>query len=296
MKNIIGITPEIRTILEQRITRNSMQRNGKTAKPAAAKKKVKKLQYNYKQMSARIMRAKTSGNARSAVISAKQQVASLRRHLQTGQYNDRELLAAIRHAEAIARVAKKHQKHLEEEENAKQGGICFGSLDEKEELEQENTDGILEGQQAEELSQDMMSEAMQEMLQNMSKEQLEEMLEDYEEMLQETLDSLEDMTDLEELSEELMQAATKDMDPEDLELLKKKHRSDELRDIMLADMEYLKTLFKMLEKEKESAGQLACASNDVDVGVSLELGGAFVPVTFESPPVVTEGAHVDAVV
>ena len=53
------------------------------------------------------------------------------------------------------------------------------------------------------------------------------------------------------------------MDPEDLEMLKKKHRAKELRKITEADMEYLKALFNELEKEKQ----------DNQNGVSLELAG-----------------------
>ena len=44
------------------------------------------------------------------------------------------------------------------------------------------------------------------------------------------------------------------MDPEDLDLLKKKHRSDEVRDILAADLKYLKAFFGRLERERQVGG------------------------------------------
>jgi hypothetical protein len=62
------------------------------------------------------------------------------------------------------------------------------------------------------------------------------------------------------------------MTPEDLEQLKVKHRSDEARDILKADLKYLKALFDRLQSEKENAGK-ANFSGTYDCGVSLSLGG-----------------------
>lgn len=49
-----------------------------------------------------------------------------------GVYDDDEVYAALLHAQAIARVAKKRMRHLEEEERAeKKGGFCEADLEEK---------------------------------------------------------------------------------------------------------------------------------------------------------------------
>ncbi len=68
---------------------------------------------------------------------------------------------------------------------------------------------------------------------------------------------------------------------ENLEQLKVKHRSDEARDILKADLKYLKALFDRLQSEKENAGKASFAGG-VDTGVSLSLGGMDMPVTTTS--------------
>ena len=72
--------------------------------------------------------------------------------------------------------------------------------------------------------------------------------------------------------DEMAQALSGSMTPEDLEQLKVKHRSDEARDILKADLKYLKALFDRLQSEKENAGK-ANFSGNVDNGVTLSLGG-----------------------
>lgn len=89
---------------------------------ASAQKKMKKLQYNFKLISSQIMRAKTSSRASQAVSSAKRMVAQLRRKRRSGEYDDEELEAAIAHAQAMERVAKKHVKYLQQEELAERSG------------------------------------------------------------------------------------------------------------------------------------------------------------------------------
>ncbi|MCL0202066.1 hypothetical protein, partial [Klebsiella pneumoniae] len=85
-----------------------------------------------KQISTRLLQTKKSGNAHQVLISARQKVVSLRLMYKNGEYNDDEVFAALMHAQAITRVAKKRMKHLEEEERVdKKGGFCEGDLEEK---------------------------------------------------------------------------------------------------------------------------------------------------------------------
>ena len=91
---------------------------------------------------------------------------------------------------------------------------------------------------------------------------LQDLLEQCRELMQEAMEELEDLSSMSELSEELMLArADGEMDPEDLEQLKKKHRAEELREIMEADMRYLKAMFDRLAKEKQqqSSGKIGRA-------------------------------------
>ena len=254
-------------------------------------KKTKRLQYNFKEISTRIMQAKTSGNAGRVLTSARSKVAMLKRKLQSGEYDDQDLRHAITHAEAIARVAKKRMKHLREEENAKkQGGPCEAEQKDKnenEEIEQLIADGDTEN----------FGEDVQKELQKLKRE-YQKLMREARKMMEE---SVQESGGLEELSEEISQAAADDMDPADLELMKKKHRAKEMREIMEADMKYLKAVFDKLAKEKQEnasggAGSMGDNSAAYDSGVALELGGADIPVqmTPADAAALVEGGTIDA--
>ena len=83
------------------------------------KTKTKKLPYNFKEVSAVIIKSKTSGSARRAVALAQRKVIMLRKKRKNEDYNEQELEGAIAHAEAIERAAKKHLKNLQKEERTK---------------------------------------------------------------------------------------------------------------------------------------------------------------------------------
>ena len=80
---------------------------------------LKKLKYQFKNISSKILRSKTSQAAKQAAGQARREVLRLKRQKQSGNYDDEEIEAAINHAKAMERVAKKKAKHLEEEEMAK---------------------------------------------------------------------------------------------------------------------------------------------------------------------------------
>lgn len=220
----------------------------------SGKKKPKRLQYNMRQISARILKSKTSGSARMALTGARSKVAQLKRQLKSEEFDSDELRNAIVHAMQIERVAKKKMKHLQEEETAKKGGICSG-----EQVE-------WEANPEEELSDELMEELV--------------------ELMKESARA----GGLEELSDELISAFSDDIDPDDLEEMKKKHRSEELRDILEADMKYLKAVFDRLQKEKQSNTSASAR------GVSLQLGGTEIPVdtmAVSDASVMAEGAGID---
>ena len=79
----------------------------------------KKLQYNHREVSAMILRAKTSFSASLTVSSARTKLVSLSKKAGTGEYDEEELRHAIIHAQSIVRVAKKRLKHLRQEETEK---------------------------------------------------------------------------------------------------------------------------------------------------------------------------------
>lgn len=269
-----------------------------------APKKTKKLNYNFKEISAMILQTRTSGSARQVAARARGKVALLRQRLKCGEYDDRELESAIVHAEKMERIARKRMRHLQEEEMAKRGGPCFGELEEEcedigaeqEQEEQQQEDVELDRRQQEAKLQERQQEIQQEMQRMMRK--MEQAQREFEQEMAE-------LSDLDELSDALGGGGATDMDPEDLDELKKKHRLDEQREIMEADMAYLKALFYKLAQEKqqgpgadrspESDG-LGSGSYDGGSGVSLELGGMEMPVEAPEAPAAPEGGSIDAAV
>lgn len=241
-------------------------------------KSKKRLQYRYQEISALILRAKTSGNAGQAVIKARARAASLRQKMRTGEYDDQELEDAIIHADKMVRIAKKRQKHLKEEENGKRN-VDLADEREQEKNFEEDVQAALEN------SMDLeggltWEEAFQKQMQDLRKE--------YQEQMQDLLQEVGKGSGAQDWLEELGQMDQVPTKPRNLEELKRKHRQEELRDIIKANMEYLKAYFGRLEKEKQEA------SNG---GVSLELGGMEVPFeTPQAPPIALEGVDIDTVV
>lgn len=241
-------------------------------------KRKKSLQYNFKEISVQIMMAKTSGSARSVAAKARRKTGALQKKQGNSEYDEQELKMAIAHAKKLERIAKKRMKHLQEEEKAKQKGSCLVETDEYESLSME--------EETEENSE-----------QEVSGEEMERMLREYQAMMEESMEELnESMEELEEeawkeFADELLGGVQEDMDPEDLERLKKKHRSDELRELMEADMKYLRELFGKLAREKQESANGAGSGS-----VSLQLGGMEMPVPVTEEVVMTEGGNVDVTV
>ena len=85
-------------------------------KKAKAKAKKKNLNYNRREVSSQVLRANKLGTAARALATARTKVATLRRSVGTGQYDENELRIAIAHAESIVKTAKKKLSNLKEEQ------------------------------------------------------------------------------------------------------------------------------------------------------------------------------------
>ena len=105
---------------------------------AKAKKKPKRLNYSFKRLSNQIMRSKSSMNAKQLTTKTKFQIVDLRLKLASGDYNYTEIHNALKHAERIARVAKKKMKHLQEEEFYEKTGGKLTAQEEMQELEEKS--------------------------------------------------------------------------------------------------------------------------------------------------------------
>lgn len=253
---------------------------------------LKKLKYQFKSLSTKILRSKTSLAARQAAGQARREILRLKSQKQSGKYDNEELEAAIEHAKAMERVAKKKARHLEEEEMAKcTGGPCAGSRIEEEQLSdeetktmEENPDDALNHADEPELVQgqeetDRMAAPDPAMLQNYANcwsalESMEDVLssldEFSDEILNEFSESMKELFDemgLDELSDSVL-SVEKDMDPADLKMMKIKHRNKEMKDIVRADAKYLKAVFDHLEKTRSEGTVVPDNSSAVTFGTS----------------------------
>lgn len=245
-------------------------------------KKKKRLPYNFNKVSNQILMSKSANNARAAQSSARRMTAVLAQQLRSGEYDDEDIKNALVHAKRMERIAKKRVKHMMEEERAK-GGTCFIQEEQKDSDDME----LLEEEQGT----------------KMTDEELEELMQEVEELMQETLQELEATEGLRDLADEMMTSVQKDMAPEDLDRLKKKHRADEMREIMEANMKYLKALFDKLEREKRAntngsgsssnSGSASGQSSGSPQGVSMEIMGNDVSVQATEAPIAVEGGSVD---
>ena len=254
---------------------------------------LKKLKYQFKNISSKILRSKTSQAAKQAAGQARREVLRLKRQKQSGNYDDEEIEAAINHAKAMERVAKKKAKHLEEEEMAKAArGIWQGEkvcTDEEERTS--DTDQNTDPEAKEELPCEA-SDAQSDMdLEKYDYPQLDEFLlqtselmveiSDFtSEMMQELSDSMRDMG-MDELSDTML-SVKKDIDPADIKMMKIKHRNKEMKEIVKANAEYLKAVFDRLEKMKDnpvipSGGGMSLSAGSSGTSFSADAAGIGVP-------------------
>lgn len=258
---------------------------------------LKKLKYQFKSISSKILRSKTSQAAKQAAGQARREVMRLKRQKQNSDSDSEEIDAAIAHAQAMERVAKKKAKHLEEEEMVKAaGGICQGDRICEEETKDVQDAEAENAQNEEEMSaegsadevsgdlsayeyaadsydiSDYIDLGMDEFYAQAG-DFMSEMSDFTSEMMQEMSDSLRDL--MEEMGldveSDTVVSVNREMDPADLKMMKIKHRNKEMKDIVKADAEYLKAVFDHLEKMKDNMvipTGTSFSADAVGVGVS----------------------------
>lgn len=252
--------------------------------------KIKKLKYQFKDISSRIIRSKTSSAAKQAASQAKRELMRLKREKQSGNYDAEEIEAAIAHAKAMERVARKKVKHLEEEELAKaSGGPCEDQIqDELDEMtsgdgvkrvtamsreRKYNFYGNIEYDEDMEFgfssikiesdSDELSLEAMDSFF-NQSEELSYELLEEMNESMKLILEDL----GLDELSG-AMTSGMVDMDPEDLKALKINHRNKEMKSIVEADSKYLKAMFEHYNNMISGQGVSVDGSQNMTIDIMV---------------------------
>ena len=265
---------------------------------------LKKLKYQFKNISSKILRSKTSQAAKQAAGQARREVLRLKRQKQSGNYDDDEIEAAINHAKAMERVAKKKAKHLEEEELAKvAGGIWQGDRISEEETKDvqdaeaenaQNEEEMSAEGSADEVSGDLSAyeyaadsydisdyiDLGMDAFYAQTGDFMSEMSDFTSEMMQEMSDSLRDLMEemgLDGLSDNAV-SVNREMDPADLKMMKIKHRNKEMKDIVKADAEYLKAVFDRLEKMKDnpvipSGGGVSLSAGSSGTSFSADAAG-----------------------
>ena len=255
---------------------------------------LKKLKYQFKSISSKILRSKTSQAAKQAAGQARREIMRLKRQKQNSDSDSEEIDAAIAHAQAMERVAKKKAKHLEEEEMVKAaGGICQGDRISEEETKDTQDAEAKNVQNAEEMSRDLSAyeyagneayagdsydisdyiDLGMDAFYAQTGDFMSEMSDFTSEMIQEMSDSLRDLMEemgLDGLSDTAV-SVNREMDPADLKMMKIKHRNKEMKDIVKADAEYLKAVFNHLEKMKDNVvipTGTSFSADAVGVGVS----------------------------
>ena len=258
-------------------------------KKARAKKKYKKFHYYFKSVSSQIVRAKTSMGARQAAGRALRQTVDLRRKLVSGEYDRTYVRIALTHAEAIERVAKKKVRHLLEEERIKRGGPCSGDNDKFDKEEQQRLDeqadmemwdNFRNGDTGAESDGENLEELFAAAVQQSAPApeisiDMDELMMEFEELMKTSMEAA--AASLDDLTEELSGDAGVDMDPEDLKLLKIKHRTKEQQEIAAADARYLRAFFEQLQKDQQQTAaaisQIAEAAADMPVIQVADTGG-----------------------
>lgn len=269
---------------------------------------LKKLKYQFKNISSKILRSKTSQAAKQAAGQARREIMRLKCQKQNSDSDSEEIDAAIAHAQAMERVAKKKAKHLEEEEMVKAAdGICQGDWISEEETKDAQDAEAKNVQNAEEMSTESSEDEMSRDLSAyeyagnsydtsdyialgmdafyaQAGDFMSEMSDFTSEMMQEMSDSLRDLMEemgLDGISDTAV-SVNREMDPADLKMMKIKHLNKEMKDIVKADAEYLKAVFNHLEKMKDNvviptgnAG--AVSSGMTGTSFSADVAGVGVP-------------------
>lgn len=222
--------------------------------------------YNFKEVSNKIMRAKTSVSAGQAVIAAKRKISEIKRKMASeGEDGADELQLALVHARKMEVVAQRKKNNLELEEMAK-------NTQKRDKMQEQLQDSAssLKNDALEAAKDQIMDEQMKNIQEQseisreearQNREKIEEKLEEEQEKMQQMMESMEGMEEItEEMSDAEMEAmremsemldAMETIDPhmseEELNKLKTKHRLSENKALMKADMDYLKGMFKTMD-------------------------------------------------
>ena len=133
----------------------------------------------------------------------------------------------------------------------------------------------------EELSEEMEI-AIQEVMEN-NQQSMEEMTSDMMKMVQDAMEEMDEVLNLDELSN-TMAAPDPNMSEDDLKMLKLKHRTKEMKDIAKADGDYLKAIMDKYEKKGiAGTGLTGAATSAPAIGGAAAISSSPTPITVSVP-------------
>ena len=238
---------------------------------ASPGKLKKRLPYSFKQLSREIREVKTSVSARPLVTRIQAKLSWLYKKLRSGEYGDSEITAAILHAAAMEKIAKRKVRHLEEEEEEirkadfselraqSRTGSPLPSVGGREAAENGNTALNAPGEEEEIYGKDELEKSLEEN-KDISDEKMRQMMEEIKELEEELAEDM--MSEL----QDMISSSGKKMSEEEIKELKRDHRNKEDRQLTIADLKYLKALFDRLEQEKRQTSSGIAQSIDNDSG------------------------------
>lgn len=110
-------------------TNNSQARMSALGRTGNTTKTKKQLNYNHREISGQLLRAKKAQNAANVLTRAKSKLAVLQRQAGSGQYDTREIANAMAHARRMVRCAQLKVRNLRSEEQEqkahnREGNAC----------------------------------------------------------------------------------------------------------------------------------------------------------------------------
>jgi len=218
--------------------------------------------YNYKEVSSQIRQAKNSISAGKALLSAKRKVTEIRRKIAAHNGDAKELQLALTHAKRMEMVARKKKHHLELEELIAHTQKSDDMQEKTEERNQELHSALIETKEnALQKKEDELFEAREKYFDEMS-EEINDTGEDTSDMLLELNEEIASLgeDELQKLEEDMellenLEIINPHMDEEAFQKIKTKHRNNETKDMVKADMDYLKSLIKYQTQEPTSTVQ-----------------------------------------
>lgn len=242
--------------------------------------------YDYRELSNKIMKACTPYSAGQAAASARIKIASLAKKLYTGEYDDQEIKNAIIHAKRMERAAKKRLKNMQDEEMERQ-------IQKKKERDEKTREKLAEKSKKKKVKKDGRE---------LSESEIRTLIRKIQESLRQLQSNTEKVEEPRELSpsktpnNHSKKSGESSANKVEMERKRKKHRLEEIQDVMKADMEYLRNKLTKMERDRVSSSpgvDFSESSASFDGGVSLELGGVSMSVPETSVPAPSEGGSVD---